>query len=220
MHTATGDALLMGATGLVGAAALPLLSQRFATVWTPGRRPPPHSPANSAHIETDFTNLSALDDAIPNAPAVLCIAFGTTIKQAGSQAWFKIIDKDYPLALARWALQKGTRRICLISAVGASAHSRVFYNRIKGELEQELKALPLQSLHILRPSLLLGHHPHRPLETLGQTIMGPLAPLFPAKIRPIRASQLAEKMVACAIDNSAEGVQILEGRVLFETAPS
>lgn len=215
MNTATGDALLMGSTGLVGAAALPLLARQFSTVWVPGRRPPANAPANSAYIETNFSDLSALDTTITDAPAVLCIAFGTTIRQAGSQARFETIDKDYPLALARWALNKGTKRICLISAVGANPHSRIFYNRIKGEVEQELSALPLQSLHILRPSLLLGHHSQRPMETLSQWIFGPIAPLLPAKVRPIRAQQLAEKLVACAVNSSTQDTHILEGRTLF-----
>lgn len=210
------SALLMGATGLVGSRALPLLAQAFDTVWTPGRRPPDQPPANGRFVETDYADLSPLDAAVTEPPQVVCIAFGTTIKQAGSQDRFAEVDRDYPLALARWALAVGTRRLCLISAMGADPNSRVFYNRVKGELEQALRDMPWQSLHILRPSLLLGPHANRPLETLGQMVMGPLAPLLPARIRPIRATRLAARLAACATDSASSGVQVLEGRALFD----
>lgn len=214
-HTTT--AMLMGATGLVGAATLPLLTDRFDNLWTPGRRAPDRTSDNDRvrFVATDFSDLKALDAAIQEPPVVLCIAFGTTRRAAGSQGRFREIDLDYPLALARWAQARGTRRICLVSAVGADPTSRVFYNRIKGELEQALRQLDLQSLHILRPSLLLGHHPGRPLEALGQALMGPLAPLVPAHLRPIRAAVLAERLAECATDDRTTGVKVLEGRALF-----
>ena len=211
----SGSALLMGATGLVGSAALPLLAEQFETVWLPGRRAPESAPENSHFVQTDFSDFQVLDDTVQDVPEVLCIAFGTTIKQAGSQARFREIDHDYPLALARWAVARGTRRICLITAVGAEASSRVFYNRTKGELEDALRELPLQSLHILRPSLLLGPHPGRPLENLSQWIMGPLAPVITARYRPIKAEQLARTLVGCASQTEATGVSILEGTPLF-----
>ena len=208
--------MLMGATGLVGSAALPILAAQYDTVWVPGRRAPKAIPENARFVYTDFSDFQALDEAVTPAPNVLCIAFGTTIKQAGSQARFREIDHDYPLALARWAVAHGTRRICLISAVGADAASRVFYNRVKGELEEALQAMSLESLSILRPSLLLGPHPGRPLETLGQWVMGPMAPVLPARIRPIQAAQLARVLVRCAGSDAAIGTRILEGSALFE----
>ncbi len=207
--------MLMGATGLIGRHALPMLAESFDTVWLPGRRPPEPLPGNGTFIQTDFEDLSSLDTTVDSAPDVLCIAFGTTIRDAGSQNAFRRIDFDYPLALARWAQNRGTRRICLISAVGADAGSRVFYSRTKGELEDALRALPLDSLHILRPSLLLGPHKRRPMETVSQVIMGPLAPVIPAKYRPIKAEQLARRLTLCATDGG-EGTTVLEGRALFE----
>ena len=40
--------------------------------------------------------------------------------------------------------------------MGADAKSRIFYNRVKGELEQPLTELPLDGLVTARPSLLSG----------------------------------------------------------------
>lgn len=216
MNISLPSAMLMGATGLVGAAALPLLAEKTAKVWLPGRRSPSALPDNAVFVPTDFVDFSTLDAQVVGTPDVLCIAFGTTIKQAGSQERFKEIDLDYPLALARWAVTRGTQRVCLISAVGANALSRVFYNRIKGELEDALSELSFRSVHILRPSLLLGAHSGRPLEQLSQVVMGPLASAFPARVRPIRAEQLARTLVACALNPQDEGRVILEGQPLFE----
>ncbi|MHA7879988.1 MAG: NAD-dependent epimerase/dehydratase family protein [Saccharospirillum sp.] len=213
------SAMLMGATGLVGNAALTPLARHCQTLWLPGRRAPANAPANSVFIETDFADFSTLDQTVDAAPEVLCIAFGTTIRQAGSQSRFREVDFGYPLALAQWAVNKGTRHICLISAVGANAQSRVFYNRVKGELEEALQALPLSRLHILRPSLLLGPHGQRPMEAISQALLGPIAPLLPARVRPIKAGQLAQTLVACALStDKAAGeaaTAILEGKPLF-----
>lgn len=215
MSIRTKSAMLMGSTGLVGSMALPLLAKQYDKVWLPGRRLPEQAPSNSEFIVTDFTDFSAFDSQVDEAPDVLCIAFGTTIKQAGSQARFQEIDYDYPLALARWAVGRGTQRVCLISAVGANAQSKVFYNRVKGALEDALYELPLRSLHILRPSLLLGPHARRPMESISQKIFGPIAPILPASIRPIEATQLAQKLVDCAVKPAGEGRVILEGKSLF-----
>ncbi|WLD57718.1 NAD-dependent epimerase/dehydratase family protein [Salinispirillum sp. LH 10-3-1] len=215
MSTKIPSAMLMGATGLVGSAALPLLAEQFDKVLLPGRRLPEQAPSNSEFIATDFTDFSVFNSQVDEAPDVLCIAFGTTIKQAGSQARFQEIDYDYPLALARWAVERGTLRVCLISAVGANAQSKVFYNRVKGALEDALYELPIRSLYILRPSLLLGPHAQRPMEHISQKLFGPIAPIMPASIRPIEAKQLAQKLVACAVKPAGEGRVILEGKSLF-----
>src|SRR6266481_703419 len=66
------------------------------------------------------------------------LALGTTIKVAGSQAAFRAVDFDANLAVARAAKAAGARRIGLVSAMGADAHSRIFYSRVKGELEEAL----------------------------------------------------------------------------------
>ena len=96
--------------------------------------------------------------AIPPLPPLdeAYLALGTTIKQAGSREAFRAVDLDANLAVTRAALGAGARRVGLVSAMGADAASTVFYNRTKGELEDALKALPLETLVIARPSLLAG----------------------------------------------------------------
>src|SRR4030095_17049954 len=76
--------------------------------------------------------------------APIC-ALGTTMRVAGSKDAFRRVDHDYPLAVARLARQHGTPTFVLNSAAGADPSSRFFYNRVKGELEQDLAKLGFQA---------------------------------------------------------------------------
>ena len=145
--------IIAGATGLIGRTLLRglLADPTVDHVHVVGRRAPPDaSPKLTAHV-VDFAALPALPPADE-----LYLALGTTIKVAGSQAAFRAVDHDANLAVAKAALASGTKRVGLVSAMGADAKSRVFYSRVKGELEDELTALPFEGLVIARPSLLVG----------------------------------------------------------------
>ena len=93
-----------------------------------------------------------------------------------------------------------------MSAVGASATSRVFYNRVKGELEDALRTLPYNSITIARPSLLIGdREEHRLGEELGKR----LGWLAPGRYRPVAASAVALALVLAAREDRP-GMQIIE----------
>ena len=110
---------------------------------------------------------------------VLC-ALGTTIGKAGSQAAFRKVDFEYPCEVAQLANAKGARHFLLVSALGANARSSVFYNRVKGELEDAVLGLPLRSHTIVRPSLLVGDRTEtRPGEIVGAK----LGFLVPAQVQ-------------------------------------
>lgn len=189
---------LAGATGLVGRLILEglLADTSVQTVHVLGRRGPRVAHARiTCHI-VDFS-------ALPPLPPVdeVYLALGTTIKVAGSQAAFRSVDFDANLAVARAALAAGARRCGLVSAMGANAKSGVFYNRVKGELEEALAQLPFEGLVIARPSLLAGNReelgqPARPLEKVGETVSKILGPLIPANYRPIAAAQVARTLLA------------------------
>jgi uncharacterized protein YbjT (DUF2867 family) len=85
--------------------------------------------------------------------------------------------------------------------MGANARSAVFYNRVKGELEDALAQLSFEGLVIARPSLLLGDRaalgqPERPLEKVSTVLSKMIGPLIPADYRPIAASKVAEALLA------------------------
>src|SRR5580700_7200506 len=157
---------LAGATGLIGRSILEglLADPSVQAVHVLGRRKPRVAHARITGHIVDFA-------ALPPLPPVdeVYLALGTTIKVAGSQAAFRAIDFDANLAVARAALAAGARRCGLVSAMGANAKSSVFYNRVKGELEEALAQIPFEGLVVARPSLLIGNRaslgqPDRPLE--------------------------------------------------------
>jgi uncharacterized protein YbjT (DUF2867 family) len=189
---------LAGATGLVGRAILEgLLADRTViAVHTLGRRESGIAhPKLTSHV-VDFT-------AVPPLPPLdeVYLALGTTIKVAGSQAAFRAVDLDANLAVARAALAAGARRAGLVSAMGADAKSRVFYNRVKGELEEALAQLSFTGLVIARPSLLTGDRealgqPERPAERISMAVGRIFRPLIPANYLPIAAADVAQALLA------------------------
>jgi uncharacterized protein YbjT (DUF2867 family) len=189
--------LIAGATGLVGAdllrAALDDVS--ISQVHALSRRELNlQHPKLQVHV-VDFANLAELqkvDEAY--------LALGTTIKVAGSQDAFRAVDLHANLCVANAARKAGCQRVGLVSAVGADNRSSVFYNRVKGQLENALKQLPLQALLIAQPSLLLGNRrtlrqPPRTGERLLMPIAICLAPLLPAKYRPVSSQVVARSLL-------------------------
>ncbi len=140
---AAWTALLAGATGLVGRECLRLLArdERVAEVRALVRRALPADGLGPRVREcrTEFDQLGRHPDWF-QVDRVFC-ALGTTIRQAGSQEAFRRVDYEYPLAIAKAARARGASHFLLVSALGANARSSVFYNRVKGELEDAVRAL-------------------------------------------------------------------------------
>ena len=207
MEVARRSTLVLGATGLVGREIVRLLCadpgvDRIVVIT---RRPfvAPDDPKLQMKV-VDFEALDSVADAF-NVDQIFC-ALGTTIKQAGSEPAFRRVDLEYPLTAAKLGVEHGARHFLLVSAVGASATSRVFYNRVKGELEDALRTLPYNSITIARPSLLLGdREEHRLGEELGKR----LGWLAPGRYRPVAASAVALALVLAAREDRP-GMQIIE----------
>lgn len=200
---------LAGATGLVGRAILKgLLADGLVTaVHALGRRAPDIAHPRLIPHMLDFASLPPL----PPLDEVY-LALGTTIKAAGSQTAFRAVDFEANLAVARAALVAGARRAGLVSAMGADAKSRVFYNRVKGELEDALGRLAFDGLVIARPSLLLGdrralRQSERPAERVATVVSKLLGPLVPANYRPVAAADVARALLA--------QVPVARGRVVL-----
>jgi uncharacterized protein YbjT (DUF2867 family) len=205
-------ALVAGATGLVGRECLRLLSNdtAVAEVRALVRNPLPPESAGPRVREcrTDFDQLHNDQDWF-EVDWVFC-ALGTTMRKAGSREAFRRVDYEYPLAIAKAALLRGASHFLLVSALGANARSSIFYNRVKGELEDAVRALGYRSLTIARPSLLLGERQER---RFGEELAKQLGWLLPTRWRPVAASQVASALVHAA-HAPISGVQILENAVL------
>jgi uncharacterized protein YbjT (DUF2867 family) len=200
-------AFVVGATGLVGQKLVEKLCQHPAygqvVLW--GRR---HSPFRDAKIVDKigtFEQLSVQD--FTGVDEVFC-CLGTTIKKAGSQSAFYEVDCLYPYQVGYLAKEAGVSQLLIVTALGADAQSGIFYNRVKGEVEEKIQALSFESLHIFRPSLLLGD---RQEQRAGERWAQKLSPLFAWMLvgRPIEADKVAQAMVTEA-QKKVAGVQIHE----------
>ncbi|MGB3620525.1 MAG: NAD-dependent epimerase/dehydratase family protein [Ketobacter sp.] len=191
--------LLLGATGLVGQSCLThLLSSSVVNeVIAPTRRSLPVRDRKLYNVLVDFERLDEYPELF-DADVILC-CLGTTIKQAGSRAQFKKVDYEYCIEAAELGRARCAKAFLLVSAVGASAQSMVFYSRVKGKLETYLRALEYPVLSIYRPSLLLGDRQQNRLgEELGAKVMSLLNPLMVGSMtryRSISADTVARAMV-------------------------
>lgn len=206
--------LLAGGSGLVGRELLQMLlaGPSVSEVHVLARRELPLRHSALIQHRVDFA-------ALPSLPRVheVYIALGTTIKVAGSQAAFRAVDFDAVVAVAKAAKAAGATRLGVVSAMGANAGSRVFYNRVKGEMEQALATLDFQTLVIARPSLLVGDRealgqPARAGEEIGLKVSRWLGPLIPANLRPIAASAVARALVRAVRETTGQRV-LLSGEM-------
>jgi uncharacterized protein YbjT (DUF2867 family) len=204
--------LVVGATGLVGAEVVAqlLADQTVGRIIVVARRKPDALPSRVEAHAIDFDRLADYEPLFA-VDQIIC-ALGTTIKQAGSQAAFRKVDFEYPLTIARLGLKKGARHFLLVSALGASSASSIFYNRVKGELEDQLRSLGYRAVTIARPSLLIGARKEfRLLERVGAVI----GEFVPGRYRPVRAAAVARSLVdAARID--APGLHIIESEEIRE----
>lgn len=155
--------------------------------------------------------------ALPVLPAAgeVYIALGTTIRDAGSQAAFRAVDFDAVVATAKAARRAGATRIGLVSAMGASARSRIFYSRVKGEAEEAVRALGFPVTVVARPSMLeagvdrttLGQR-ERPGEKYILPVMRLAAPLIPANYRAVPAAAVARALLE-AVPSAPNGFTVL-----------
>ena len=128
---------------------------------------------------------------------VLYSAMGTTLKDAGSKDAQYKIDYTYQYQAAKAAAANGVKEYVLVSAAGSSPDSRIFYSKMKGELEQAVQKLPFEAIHIMRPGMLTGERTRvRTGEKVGVAIMN-LVSMIPglARLKPVHGRGVAKAMV-------------------------
>jgi uncharacterized protein YbjT (DUF2867 family) len=211
------QAILAGATGLVGRECLRLALGRYDSVTALVRRPLKMTHPRLIAREIDFDRLGTIE--VPRGAHVYC-ALGTTIKKAGSEAAFRRVDFEFPRMLAERAAA-GDARFMLVSSVGASTKSPNFYLRVKGELEDAVramatqastsamatqattKAMALEAVHIFQPSILMGdREERRTAERIGIAVARATAFLLAGPLRKYRAIPAAT--VAAAMIGPAQ----------------
>ena len=206
------QALLLGATGLIGSFLLDRLLDSpvysGVSVWL-------RKPLAKQHpkLQQKIVDFERLEQGRVEADDVYC-CLGTTINVAGSREAFRRVDFDYPLAIARTALAAGARQFLFVSAMGADPRSAVFYSRVKGELEEAVAALGYRSAIAFRPSLLAGDREQRRFgERAAIAVLQPLRFLVPRKYRPVAADAVARAMLRSA-QRSPAGFTVIESDAL------
>lgn len=195
---------LLGSTGLVGGELLNILSQisEVKNIKAVTRRPLGRIPPRTENIVMDLDHIAERAETLKSEVFVCCL--GSTIQQAGSPEAFRKVDYEYVMRFAEVAAQTGAKKFLVISAMGAKASSMIFYNKVKGEMERDLKKLSLPQIEIFQPSLILGARKDvRPGEAFAQKWMPKLNGILKGplkKYRAIQATDIAKAMTIAILD--------------------
>jgi uncharacterized protein YbjT (DUF2867 family) len=209
-------ALVVGATGEVGKQIVDQLldDPSYQAVHTFARRALGKAHSKLYEHRVDFEAIPSWSEQLKGD--VLFSALGTTLKGAGGkQAQYKV-DYDYQYRVAEAAAKNGVKSFVLISSHGASPQSRIFYSRMKGELERDVSLLPFLAIRLLRPGLLDGkRQEHRPGEAFALRVLRKL-PAWDslARARPIKTEIVAKAALSCA-DDWTPGVNVVGPEQLF-----
>ncbi len=215
--TSLRSVMLLGATGLVGRECLRLLADDDTVgrivVLTRRRADSLDGVAKVEQHVVDFDRLTA------HAPLfavdqIFC-ALGTTQRKTPGKDRYRVIDFLYPITAAHLGIEKGASHYLVVSAVGASSRSLFFYNRLKGELEDALKALPYRSVTIIQPSVLKGE---RAEPRTSEKLAWKLAFLTPAKYKPVAGASVARALVLAARANQ-RGIRVIPNREIEAATP-
>lgn len=176
----------------------------FGEVFALGRRAPEISDKRIHFVPYDFQSAVQWGAQKPQKPVAIC-TLGTTIKVAGSQEAFRKVDHDFVIRFAQIAIDCGATSLHVVTAHGVSPKSPIFYNRVKGEVEEELKSMGLPALHIYRPSLLLGERTEKRAGEGAATVIAKfLNPVFSLpglkNIQPTPADKLAAFILKTAAE--------------------
>lgn len=196
---------VIGATGLVGKQLVNLLleNQRFDKVRIFVRHDSGMVDPKLEQQIIDFGNTKTWEKHLKGD--VLFSALGTTLKKAGSKEKQYEVDVNYNLNFAKKAKENDIETYVLVSAVGANAGSRLFYNRIKGELDDAVSKIGFRKLTILRPSALAGkREENRWSEKISIPIARFITRFIFKKYRPIEGKTVARAMINASLRPPAE----------------
>ena len=217
----TRKAVIVGASGLIGAALLDLLleHQEYSEVLSLVRKELPIKHAKLTQLVVDFDRLSDYGESI-NGHALFC-CLGTTKKQTPDTDLYYKIDHDYPVLLTELAAKNGMTQCHYISSPGADPNSSIFYTRTKGMAEADLRKAGIPALYLYQPSLLTGKRKeHRLLEGIAQSVMKVIDPLLRGswkKYRSISGHAVASAMLKKSL-SVQKGVFILPSDEIQEIA--
>lgn len=148
---------------------------------------------------------------------ILFSTLGTTIKSAKTKDKQYRVDFTYQFQFAKAAAENGIPCYVLVSSMGADSRSKVFYSRIKGELEDAVALLKFRRLVIFRPSILDGNRKEkRKSEKIGLVISRFITYFIFKSYRPTPVDALANKMIRSSLEQ-IDGCHIVEASRIFSS---
>lgn len=181
-------ACIFGSTGLVGSNLLRILSssKRYKKVIVFNRSQQQLANPVVEQIVGDYSSLEKYADQLKADEYYCCL--GTTIKKAGSKEAFEFVDFHLPVNIIKLAKKNNTSKVFVVSSIGASSKSSNFYLRVKGKMEEEILKTQVESLFVLRPSMLLGNRSESRFgESMGKIIMKIFGFIFVGKLKKYKA---------------------------------
>jgi uncharacterized protein YbjT (DUF2867 family) len=197
-------ATIIGATGLIGNHLLHQLIQdeSFNIIRLLVRRPFKNKNSKIEAKLVDFNDHESFKLGIDGSDVVFCTVGTTQKKVKGDKEAYRRIDFDIPVKAAGFCKETGCNNFLIVSSVGADAKSNNFYLQLKGEVEDEIKKMNLESVSVFRPSILLGDRKEsRPAERIGQITMQTFSFVFINNLRkykPIHAKEVGAAMIYAA----------------------
>lgn len=211
-------AVVIGATGLVGSALVQQLlnDDAFDRVRILVRRAVELQHPKLEICMTDFSDYEQYRQQLGTGDCIFC-CIGTTMAQVkGDKTLYRSIDFDIPVNAARFGKEAGFQQFLLVSAIGANSKSRIFYSRLKGEVEEVIATFGFNSFHVFRPSFLMGNRKEqRTGERIGIALFRLFQFLIPSNYRGINVAVVAKAMI-CAARQRLAGVHIYYYRQMVE----
>ena len=203
---------LFGATGLIGSYLLEFLlkDSEIHLINVVGRNPFHLQHDKINNIVIDFEDVSSISNSITGSEAVF-VSIGTTMSKVnGDKIMYKSVDFDIIFNIANACKQKNINQFIYVSSLGANPNSSNFYLRLKGEIDEAVAKLNLNSTYIFRPSILLGkRNESRPGEKIMQFVMPLLDFMIPSNSKAIKAEDVAKSMLN-TIKNYKSGLHIYQ----------
>lgn len=210
-------AVVLGATGLIGSYLVEqlLADDAFSTVRVLVRKPISLQHPKLEVCITDFPDYDAYKRNLGTGDSIFSCIGTTNEKVKGDKLLYRSIDFDIPVNAARFGKEAGFKQYLLVSAIGADAGARIFYSRLKGEVEEMIATYQFKSFHVFRPSFLAGRKSNkRTGETLITTLFKIFSFLIPSKYKAIAATDVAKAMMKAA-KAGKEGLSVYHYREMI-----
>lgn len=209
---------LFGATGLIGSFLLNTIvaDDYFSKVIVAVRKPISITHSKIDIRVIDFSDSKALAHCIKESAIVFSTIGTTQARVKGDKQLYRSIDYDLTFNIASTCKQLEVEKLLFVSSSGADASSSNFYINLKGEIDDAVAKMNLNSLVIFRPSLLIGkRNEFRFGERIAQLVMPLVSFLMPMKFKPVRAERVAELMISNS-KVSQVGNRIIENRDIIK----